>query len=139
MNVLVCEVREDLLRYALFNVDGFPVLLAEGSAAGIGAEGSFYHKNADSGDSVRIAAAFPSWCEAICAMLEHLFGCCISSLEEIAAVAIWGYDGHSAAQYALRSMLPHTPEITVPAAPSRAAAAMAAAGALRRTPPCKGE
>ena len=130
MKILVCEVQCQRLSYALYQLDGASCLLASGSAAGIGtAEGSYFHTNADLGDSVRIAARFSSWREAVCAMLEHLFGGCIDSLEDIAAVALAGQDGDAAD--ALRSMLPHT--ALFPVSSSGLSAAQEAAALLGAT------
>ena len=129
MKILVCEIQCQRLSYALYRLDGASCLLASGSAAGIGtAEGSYFHTNADLGDSVRIAARFPSWREAVCAMLEHLFGGCIDSLEDIAAVA---WPVRTGAADALRSMLPHT--ALFPVSSSGLSAAQEAAALLGAT------
>lgn len=130
MQILVCEIQGQRLSYALYRLDSASRLLATGSAQGIGdAEGAFFHTNADLGDSVRMAAQFPSWREAVCAMLEHLFGGCIDSLEDIDAVAVAGQD--SGATDALHSMLPH--RALFPVAAGGLAAALEAAALLRAT------
>ena len=87
MNILICNVGSTSLKYQLFAMDQGEKVLAAGGAERVGAAKSlFYHKNNLTGDNVRMEAIFPSHKEAICAMLEHLIGSVIASLEEISCV-----------------------------------------------------
>ena len=84
MNILICNVGSTSLKYQLFDMDRDAHVLAAGGAERVGAERSrFYHKNPDTGDSVQMDASFPTHREAIAAMLDHLVGGCIETLEEI--------------------------------------------------------
>jgi len=87
MNILICNVGSTSLKYQLFDMDHQEQVLASGGAERVGAAKSlFYHKNAKTGDNIRVEAVFPTHREAICQMLEHLLAGCITSLEEIACV-----------------------------------------------------
>ncbi len=87
MNILICNVGSTSLKYQLFDMTNGEAVLAAGGAERVGGTVSlFYHKNNLSGDSVRVEAHFPTHREAICAMLEHLVGSVIETLEEIACV-----------------------------------------------------
>ena len=87
MNILICNVGSTSLKYQLFDMDRDAHVLAAGGAERVGAERSrFYHKNPDTGDSVQMDASFPTHREAIAAMLDHLVGGCIETLEDIACV-----------------------------------------------------
>lgn len=87
MNILICNVGSTSLKYQLFDMDRGEHVLASGGAERVGSRQSrFYHKNPDSGDSIQIEASFPTHREAIAAMLDHLIGGCIDSLEDIACV-----------------------------------------------------
>lgn len=87
MNILICNVGSTSLKYQLFRMDQGERVLAAGGAERVGAPKSlFYHKNNVAGDSVRQEMPLPSHREAICAMLEHLLGGCVESLEDISCV-----------------------------------------------------
>ena len=87
MNILICNVGSTSLKYQLFDMDHEERVLASGGAERVGAERSlFYHRNPDSGDSIRMEMKLPTHREAIVAMLDHLVGGCIASLEEISCV-----------------------------------------------------
>ena len=87
MNILICNVGSTSLKYQLFDMDHEERVLASGGAERVGAARSlFYHRNPDSGDSIRMEMKLPTHREAIVAMLDHLVGGCIASLEEISCV-----------------------------------------------------
>lgn len=87
MNILICNVGSTSLKYQLFDMDAGERVLASGGAERVGqAKSSFYHKNARTGDSLRLELTLPTHREAIAAMLEHLMNGVIDSLEEIACV-----------------------------------------------------
>lgn len=87
MNILICNVGSTSLKYQLFDMDHGEHVLASGGAERVGAGMSrFFHRNPDTGDSIQIDASFPSHREAIAAMLDHLVGGCIDSLEDISCV-----------------------------------------------------
>src|SRR5699024_521603 len=87
MNILICNVGSTSLKYQLFDMDRDAHVLAAGGAERVGAvQSRFYHKNPDTGDSVQMDASFPTHREAIAAMLDHLVGGCIETLEDIACV-----------------------------------------------------
>lgn len=87
MNILICNVGSTSLKYQLFQMEAGERVLASGGAERVGsAKGSFYHKNNLTGSTARKDAVFPTHGEAISAMLEHLLGGCICSMEEISCV-----------------------------------------------------
>jgi len=87
MNILICNVGSTSLKYQLFDMDHQENVLAAGGAERVGqAKSLFYHKNTQTGDSIRVETVFPTHREAICAMLEHLLAGCIETLEDIACV-----------------------------------------------------
>lgn len=87
MNILICNVGSTSLKYQLFDMDNGEQVLASGGAERVGAAKSlFYHKNAGTGESVRMDAIFPTHGEAITMMLEHLMNGCIRSMDEISCV-----------------------------------------------------
>ncbi len=87
MNILICNVGSTSLKYQLFAMDKGEQVLAAGGAERVGtAKSLFYHKNTETGDSIRTEAVFPTHGEAISMMLEHLLGSCVASLEDIACV-----------------------------------------------------
>ena len=87
MNILICNVGSTSLKYQLFHMDAGEKVLCAGGAERVGAAKSvFYHKDTASGNSIRKDACFPTHKEAISAMLEHMLGTCIQSLDEISCV-----------------------------------------------------
>ena len=87
MNILICNVGSTSLKYQLFDMDNNEKVLASGGAERVGAAKSlFYHKNALTGEAVRMDAVFPTHGEAISSMLEHLMNGCIRSMDEISCV-----------------------------------------------------
>ena len=86
MKILICNVGSTSLKYQLFDMQDNEKVLAIGGAERVGAKKSvFYHKDLVS-DPVREDAVFPTHAEAISAMLSHLVGGCILSMDEISCV-----------------------------------------------------
>lgn len=87
MNILICNVGSTSLKYQLFDMDQGEKVLCSGGAERVGqAKSVFYHKDSQSGCSIRQEACFPTHREAICAMLDRLLDGCIASLDQISCV-----------------------------------------------------
>ena len=87
MNILICNVGSTSLKYQLFDMDAGEKVLCAGGAERVGAAKSvFYHKDTATGNAIRQDACFPTHKEAISAMLEHMIGTCIQTLDEVSCV-----------------------------------------------------
>ena len=87
MNILICNVGSTSLKYQLFDMDAGEKVLCAGGAERVGAAKSlFYHTDNSSGNTIRKDACFPTQKEAISAMLDHMLGGCIRSLDEVSCV-----------------------------------------------------
>lgn len=86
MKILICNVGSTSLKYKLFDLPAETVL-ASGGAERVGREqSSFYAKNAQTHQSVREDAVFPTHREAIERMLRELVGTVLASLDELSCV-----------------------------------------------------